>query len=315
MGAYSFMDVDTAPEPPEDVITISTAPADEGHPPGSSDQDGIDGEEQEAESQRKRRREDADEIATLDIDDDLADGEVPLPLHIPHGYVVASSAPAALTAALLKQPIMLRLGVGWLIGVIPRQAQARTRHLYDFRVYPDGDGSMRSMKLPLEKYSVDGASEEVGSWALLCRCEGVVESSDDEREEEVEEEFEEENCQEETREGRWGGSDSEKESIGRGEGGNGVPQPNYVEERRPRRAGVVARGNLSRGGRGHLGSASKRSVRLLDQYGDLAEESPFVQSVSNSPRAVPFTQIIERETEERHSLEFGGNYKKDALRK
>ena len=41
---------------------------------------------------------------------------------------------------------MLRLGVGWLKGTITRQAEARTRHLYDYRVFIDRDGSTHSVK-------------------------------------------------------------------------------------------------------------------------------------------------------------------------
>ena len=41
-----------------------------------------------------------------------------------------------------------------------RQAQARTRHLYDLRVFLVSDNSTRSVKLSLPKYSVDGASAE-----------------------------------------------------------------------------------------------------------------------------------------------------------
>ncbi|CAN0135266.1 unnamed protein product, partial [Ascophyllum nodosum] len=37
-GTYSFMDVDTTPEPLEDVLSISLAPTDEKNPPGSSDE-------------------------------------------------------------------------------------------------------------------------------------------------------------------------------------------------------------------------------------------------------------------------------------
>ena len=80
---------------------------------------------------------------TLDVDDDLAEGEESLPLETPTGYAYAlvSSAPTALTAALVKRPIVLRLGIGWLNGTITRQPQARTRHLYDYRVLLDRDGS------------------------------------------------------------------------------------------------------------------------------------------------------------------------------
>ena len=104
-------------------------------------------------------------MTILGIDDELADDEIPLPRQIPGGYSLVSSTPTALTAALVNQSIMLRLGVGWLKRITTRQAQASIRHLYDFRILLDSDGSMRSVKLPLTNYSVDGASAE-GSWAL-----------------------------------------------------------------------------------------------------------------------------------------------------
>ena len=57
-------------------------------------------------------------MAILNIDDQLADDEVPLPLEIPGGYSFVSSAPTALTAALETQSMMLRLGLGWLNKII-----------------------------------------------------------------------------------------------------------------------------------------------------------------------------------------------------
>ena len=113
---YSFMDVDTIPEPQEDVFPISPSPANEEHPPGSSDEDESDDEEEEAGSKGERLRRGADDMTILDIDDELADDKVPLPLQIPSGYSFVSSVPAALIAALVKQSIMLRLGVDWLNG-------------------------------------------------------------------------------------------------------------------------------------------------------------------------------------------------------
>ncbi|CAM9952086.1 unnamed protein product [Ascophyllum nodosum] len=112
---YSFMDVDTIPEPQEDVFPISPSPANEEHPPGSSDEDESDDEEEEAGSKGERLRRGADDMTILDIDDELADDKVPLPLQIPSGYSFVSSVPAALIAALVKQSIMLRLGVDWLM--------------------------------------------------------------------------------------------------------------------------------------------------------------------------------------------------------
>ena len=110
-GTYSFMDVDTTPEPLEDVLLISPAPADEENPPGSRDED-----ESETEGEGVRRggenrpRQEADELATLDIDDDVADDEALLPVEVPAGFV--SFAPAALTRALVKQEILRWLGMG-----------------------------------------------------------------------------------------------------------------------------------------------------------------------------------------------------------
>ena len=100
---------------------------------------------------------------------------------------------------------MLRLGAGWLKGIITRQGQARTRHLYDFRVFLDSDDGTRSVKLPSAKYSVDGSSAE-GLWALLMRCDGTFAND--------KEAFEEEDKEEE---------DKEKEEGAGGGGGNGVP--------------------------------------------------------------------------------------------
>ena len=168
-GTYSFMDVDTTPEPLEDVVPISPAPADEENPPGSSD-------EEESETEQED-----DELALLDMDDDVADDEALLPFEVPDGYSLVSSAPAALTRNLVNQEILLRLGMDWFRGIITRKAQARTSHLYDFRVFLKTDGSTRSMKLPLAKYSVDGAAAE-GSWALLSRCADEDSSEDSESE-------------------------------------------------------------------------------------------------------------------------------------
>ena len=104
------MDADKTPEPLKDVLSASPAPANE-HPTGSSD------EENDSDKKRGESNSGAnDELATLDVDDDLDEGEEPLPLEIPTGYVLASSAPAALTAELVKRPIVLRLGIGRLKG-------------------------------------------------------------------------------------------------------------------------------------------------------------------------------------------------------
>ncbi|CAN0437204.1 unnamed protein product, partial [Pylaiella littoralis] len=162
--------MDVTPEPLEDVLPVSPAPADEEHPAGSSDEDDdSDGEEGGGGGTH-------DDLATIDIDDDLDEGEEPLSLEIPAGYSLESQVPAALTAVLVRRSIVLRRGIGWLQGTITRQAQVRTRHLYDYRVFLERDGSTHSVKLPLAKYSVDGSAGE-GSWALL-KCPASTAESD-----------------------------------------------------------------------------------------------------------------------------------------
>ena len=59
--------------------------------------------------------------------------------------------------------------------------------LYDLRVFLDSDGSARSVKLPLAKHSVDGASAE-GSWELPMRCEGAPGTDEEGSEEQFEDE-------------------------------------------------------------------------------------------------------------------------------
>ena len=82
---FSFMDADSTPERVKDVLPASPAPADEEHPSGSSDEE-DDSDEEGSEGNSGAN----DELATLDVDDNLAEGEEPLPLEIPTGYVLAS---------------------------------------------------------------------------------------------------------------------------------------------------------------------------------------------------------------------------------
>ena len=138
---------------------------------------------------RNRPRQDFDRMTTLDIDDDVADDEVLLPLVLPVGCSLVSSAPAALTRALVNQEVMLRLCMDLFREVITRKAQARTNDRYDFRVFIETGGSTRSVKLPLAKYSVGGAMAE-GSWVLLSHCADEYSSKDDESEDELEDDEE-----------------------------------------------------------------------------------------------------------------------------
>ena len=112
-GTYSAcMDVNTTLEPLEDVLSISPAPADEENLPGSSDESESESEEEGVKSGGGGRpRQDVDDLATMDTDDDVADDEVLLPLEVLAGYSLVSTAPAALTRALVHQEILLRLGI------------------------------------------------------------------------------------------------------------------------------------------------------------------------------------------------------------
>ncbi|CAN0429082.1 unnamed protein product [Ectocarpus sp. 12 AP-2014] len=65
--------------------------------------------------------------------------------------------------------VLVRLGMGWFGGLITRQSQRRTSHIYDYRVILEKDQLTRSMKLPLEKYSGDPEAV-VRSWVLLEAC-------------------------------------------------------------------------------------------------------------------------------------------------
>ena len=111
--------MDTTPEPQDYVLSISPAHADEAYAPDSSDMDDSDEEEEKTGSEGERLRNDVGGMVILDVDDELADDDVPLQRQTPGRYSLVSSAAAALTLALLvKQSIMLRLSAGWLKGII-----------------------------------------------------------------------------------------------------------------------------------------------------------------------------------------------------
>ena len=157
-----FIDADSTPGRLESVLLASPAPADEQHPPGSSDEE--DGSDDAGDKSNKGAN---GELATLDVGDDLDQDVEPLPLEIPSRYALVISAPAALTAELVKRTIVLWLGIGWLNGTITRQAQARSAtSTTTCGVFVNGDGRTHSVKLPLSKYAVDGSSGK-GFRALL----------------------------------------------------------------------------------------------------------------------------------------------------
>ena len=75
---YLFMDVGATQEPQEDALPISPSPTDEEYPPGSSHENRSDDEEEEVGSEGRRLHRDVYDMTILDIDDELADDEVPL---------------------------------------------------------------------------------------------------------------------------------------------------------------------------------------------------------------------------------------------
>ena len=85
----------------------------------------------------------------MDSDDEIQ------AMEIPDGFRIQASTPAALDSSLLQRGVLVRLGMGWFGGMITRQSQERTRHLYDYRVHLEVDQSTRSMKLPLQMYQRD----------------------------------------------------------------------------------------------------------------------------------------------------------------
>ena len=105
----------------------------------------------------------------MDDDDSMESDDEIHGMEIPDGFRIQASTPAALDSSLLQRGVLVRLGMGWFGGLITRQSQERTRHIFDYRVVQlDLDQSTRSMKLPLEMYSGDPDAVS-GSWVLLER--------------------------------------------------------------------------------------------------------------------------------------------------
>ena len=85
---------------------------------------------------------------------------------VPDEFHLQESRPAALDSSLAKRGVLARLSMGWFGGLITRQSQERTKHVYDYRVHLAEDQRVRSMKLPLVAYSTD-PNAGVGAWVLL----------------------------------------------------------------------------------------------------------------------------------------------------
>ncbi|CAB1107234.1 unnamed protein product [Ectocarpus sp. CCAP 1310/34] len=134
---------------------------------GDHSGEGVEDGDSSDEDTRETASGQMDELRLVDDDDSMeSDNEIHA-MEIPDGFRIQASTPAALDSSLLQRGLLVRLGMGWLGGIITRQSQERTRHLYDYRVHLDLDQSTRSMKLPLEMYRDPDAV--VDSWILLER--------------------------------------------------------------------------------------------------------------------------------------------------
>ena len=72
------------------------------------------------------------------------------------GFRLQASIPFALDGSLFGRRVMVTLRNHWIGGRVPRKAQERTCHVYDYRVVLERGESTRGMKLPLELYGTDG---------------------------------------------------------------------------------------------------------------------------------------------------------------
>ena len=85
---------------------------------------------------------------------------------VPDGFHLQESRPAALDSSLVRCGVLVRLSMGWFGGLITRQSQERTKHVYDYRVHLAEDQRVRSMKLPLDAYNKD-PNAGVGARVML----------------------------------------------------------------------------------------------------------------------------------------------------
>ena len=107
-----------------------------------------------------------DQLTLLDDDDDMSPDDEAIGMVVPDGFRLQESRPAALDSSLVKRRMLVRLSMGWFGGLITRQSQERTKHVYDCRVHLVDDQNVGSMKLPLDAYSTD-PNAGVGAWVLL----------------------------------------------------------------------------------------------------------------------------------------------------
>lgn len=68
----------------------------------------------------------------MDVDGILDDYEKPLPLEVSARYALVHAPLAIFDVYLAKRHVVLRRGMGWLKGLMPRQPQKLTRHIYEY---------------------------------------------------------------------------------------------------------------------------------------------------------------------------------------
>ena len=102
----------------------------------------------------------------MDDDDDMSPDDEAIGMVVPDGFRFQESRPAVLDSFLVKRGVLVRLSMGLFGGLITRQSQERTKHVYDFRVHLVEDQRVRSVKLPLDAYST-APNAGVGAWVLL----------------------------------------------------------------------------------------------------------------------------------------------------
>ena len=68
-----------------------------------------------------------DELALLDKNDNLKDGKESRGMDVPPRFHLQEARPASLDDSLLKRGVLVRLGLGWLGGVIAGRPQEASR--------------------------------------------------------------------------------------------------------------------------------------------------------------------------------------------
>ena len=102
----------------------------------------------------------------LDDEGDMSpDGEA-IVMVIPDWSRPQESRPAAPDIYLIKRGVLARPNKGWFDGLITRKSQERMKVVFDYRVHPEADQSVRSRKIPLAACSTENSAAG-GEWFVL----------------------------------------------------------------------------------------------------------------------------------------------------